>query len=569
MRRTALILLAIGSCDRDQSFRDQSNGNVWSRDAKVHTERAYVYGLVTNARTGDWVDPGEVDVGDKPTTTRRGFFLVSDVPPGRLLIQIRAPGFAPGTKPVEVPQNGGVFVDLALLPFEATATFDASEGGTVSTEDGTSVTFPPCAEGSGAVTASLASIQVGELYGGKGGELDWCGLNAMPGDFSTEQGDMLETFGAFAVDVRDEEGNPVVGECVGAEVRLSPAGNPPDAVDQWTFDPDAGKWTEAGGGFDCWSDDPAGSGCQADLPNLGWWNCDQPIETTCLRACVVDEKGDAAPGVEVIAQGVNYAGRAMAFTGEDGCACLAVLRAGTVEVGAIGSTGISQSEWFTARDATASCSSGECDQLPETLRGSRPAFQAFLIMDEVRPDQYASPTAQLTGPCGQGDAEDLGKAGAWLRSWVLPEARAQSSDGLGCAGDVFHICSPAWEEGDSGNAFDPPYAYIEGGFPCVQARLEITAITRFQTGRYRYSVAPIGDGPMAGATVFVVLPTGVVREMALPSGAVEDAVWIVGDIECDANVCSWKPVNQVVPADDPTAFAPDGLAPACPDRTIP
>lgn len=492
-------------CGGDEGEGEAEAESESEAEAEAEGEGSFIYGLVRDAVYLNPVAGSEVTVGATPAMVNdSGYFTATGLQGGaELLVQVTAPNYAPATKPVLVPESGSTFVQIMMLPFEGMQNFNAEEGGTVTTGDGASVTFPAGSlAATGPVTAYLASLNADST-----GE-----LAAFPGDFTTSKGELLESFGAIAIEVRDAAGSLVEladGQSADATIPSTPGA--PAAVGLWSFDTASGTWQNDGGQLMGCDD----GSCAGSLPHLSWWNADQVAETTCMLVCVTDEAGSPSPGVEVVAEGVDYNGRSSGFTGTDGCACLDVKRAANVSVTAIGSGGVAGPIAYTTSADTASCGAGDCDRLPTDLIMAAPKFQAILTWSE----QPSDLDSHFTGPCPPG---------------------ATCSDGVDGATGAFHVYYS-----DSGNLAAPPYAYLDTDDTSSYGP-EITTLTQCYAGTYRYAIHNYSGSPgieTSMAIANILLPSGETRTEVVPTAGTGD-VWIVGDLACDASQnCEWTPVN--------------------------
>ena len=170
-----------------------------------------------------------------------------------------------------------------------------------------SVTFPAGAlSATGEVTVRLAVLDPSSA----------AARAAFPGGFATGNGDMLESFGALGIEVRDlseQLVNLAAGQT--AQIVIPVTSGAPDTIPLWSFSETAGTWTQEGSLAGC-----ADGVCDsASINHLSWWNADQVLETTCIRVCVQNQDGSVASGVSVYASGYDYNGDSSGTTGEDGC----------------------------------------------------------------------------------------------------------------------------------------------------------------------------------------------------------------------------------------------------------
>lgn len=168
-----------------------------------------------------------------------------------------------------------------------------------------------------------------------------------PGSFlaADEEGKVvqLESGGMLAIDVRDASGEklqlaedaklkvwfPVAEGLVEAAEKLGE--NPPD-MQLWSFDEVAGQWVWEG-----LTEFERGDNGElyytAELPHMSTWNCDMPLEATCVMGCAKDKAtGEPLAGAQVIVSGIDYIGNSQATTGADGCFRVAVRKNSQVQI---------------------------------------------------------------------------------------------------------------------------------------------------------------------------------------------------------------------------------------------
>jgi len=464
----------------------------------------WVYGRVMDARTGRPVEfsgipSGQYTLssGSHTASTEGGFFFIQ-LPPGKehlLLIESATHAFPRTSHRVKAQAGVFTFVELWVLPFEALAIFDASTGGRIETMDGAEVVFPADAlDATGQVTAQLAWLNAADPNH----------LSAFPGGFRTTEGELLESFSAIAIEVRDAEGKLLnLKEGAKALATIPATGNVrSDDIPLWFYDEEAGLWKEEGMLTGCES-----GFCLAELPFLPitWWNIDIPFSATCLTVCVTDEKGNPVVGAYIEARGVDYNGITINFSGKDGCACLPVRIDSEVSVTAavLGSVGHQN---VNTNGTALSCGSPESECTPVSLTLIPLKFQAILSFEG-----WGDLDAHLTGP---------------------------SPDG----GD-FHVFYE-----NHGSLSESPFAWLNVD-SCGGILPEIISLSACSAGTYRYSVvdAFFAQGFVgSNATVILLLPDGSLRRHSLDVSLNPHKFsrWTVGELQCNASCkCTWVPIN--------------------------
>jgi len=103
---------------------------------------------------------------------------------------------------------------------------------------------------------------------------------------------------------------------------------PPETIALWGFDDATGEWTEEGvATLDLERGVYVGT-----ITHLSPWNCDQPLEATCVKGRVIDDSGDGIPGAYIIARGLDYSGDSAATADEGGEFCVPVRKDSRIEV---------------------------------------------------------------------------------------------------------------------------------------------------------------------------------------------------------------------------------------------
>ncbi|MGF1511643.1 MAG: carboxypeptidase regulatory-like domain-containing protein [Myxococcota bacterium] len=471
----------------------------------TNSETGVINGRVIDAAGNRIADAELTSAGATVMTNEGGFFVIPELPKGRQLIKATKEGYALGGKTVTVVEGRSTYIEIRVLPFAAEKEIDKEAGGSVSVGD-CEVKFPPGAlVGSGPVMARLAVLRAD----------DPDELQAFPGDFTTNLGGLLESFGAMAIEVSEMDGAPAE-LAQSAEVTMPVSNFEGDSIPLWRFDDETGTWTEEGELTGC------GDGvCEGMVSELAWWNADQVMDTTCVNVCVEDTDGGSSPGIAVQAQGVDYAGISYATTGEDGCACLEVKRGGRAGLFGLSSNEVTDPVEVIASDAVAACGTDACQTLETPLVVEAPKFQATLEWGEEPSDL----DSHLTGPC---DPEDDSCTGRFR---------------------VFF--------GSQGSLSRPPWAFLDTD-DTSSFGPEVITLSRCFQGTYRYAIHNFSGFPdltMSDATTTILLPSGNVEFLTVPNSNPDaDDVWVVGDLMCGGSACdcSWQPRGFFGPLNEET-----------------
>lgn len=255
------------------------------------------------------------------TTDADGLFDLADVrPSGSALMRVTAPGYMDAY--VVVNAVGGVTaaVLVELLPIAEQASFDPAVGGTVTDSDSPAQLAVPAgslelAAGGAAtspVTVSVTPINMAQE------------ITTAPGDFLTDAGRPLETWGAVTVAATDATGAAVdlaAGQTATLRIPFSSRNvlAPPPTLTLFRFDTDTGRWIDSGITATYQAAVPTPY-YEADIDALGIWMAAEVIDpSSFITGCVVNEVGGArVPNVRVSAEGISYSGISSAITDGSG-----------------------------------------------------------------------------------------------------------------------------------------------------------------------------------------------------------------------------------------------------------
>jgi beta-glucanase (GH16 family) len=308
-------------------------------------------GTQSRILTGQVVDPQntpvagvEVRVPGRPAvlTDGRGRFRIRHVAATeRLAVSFRAPRYMETTS-IYDQQSRGSGNTIVIWPRATAVVLDAVKGGRAAFPAG-NITFPPNAfvdASGGAVTGPVnVSMSVLDLA-------DPRQVASAPGDFTARMRDgsvrNLETFGLFELVIADANGRRVeLARDRDARVELTmprvPGRDFPAAVGSFSFEQPTGRWVEEAE-FAVESLEASSWLLQSQITSTGWWNADQPYDTTCLTVRVLGCRGcegDSTPilGAEVTATGADYTGAvSVGQTNASGEVCLPVKKGANVKL---------------------------------------------------------------------------------------------------------------------------------------------------------------------------------------------------------------------------------------------
>lgn len=268
-------------------------------------------------------------------TNASGRFTVMAAADAIVVLAFEAPGFVRGLERVQVA-DAATALRVQLRAQSPAIPFDADAGGRVQGDRGASLDAPPHAfvDRAGQPITGMVDIHLTPLDPAVPAE-----LAAYPGDgrARTSEGGtvQLESFGVVDVTVRQGDTDLTIAPGMGVTVEFplpavadGAAASPPETIALWGFDEGAGVWTEEGVA----TLDLARGVYVGTIGHLSPWNCDQPLEATCVSGHVRDRSGVGIAGAYVIGNGVDYLGDASAVSGADGEFCLPARKQSIVDV---------------------------------------------------------------------------------------------------------------------------------------------------------------------------------------------------------------------------------------------
>ena len=277
------------------------------------------------------------DTGATATTNYDGFYFLENVAAkDRIVVTFTANGYLPATKTGAMFKDGRTMVNAILL---ARGVGKAVEGGPATFQHGT-VAIDPSAVVDATGKAPTGAIQVRVTPIPTRGPK----APAAPGDYSaTTAGGaaaQLETFAMSDYQLVDQTGAELkidAGKTADIEMLLPADTNlaEGETVPAWHFDKATGKWTEEGTGTIVkYSQDPTRLAFKATVSHFSTWNCDKPLETTCVSGTIRLCDGTAAAGADLLGAGVTYDGSSQGFAAGDGTFCLPVKKGSTLTLSA-------------------------------------------------------------------------------------------------------------------------------------------------------------------------------------------------------------------------------------------
>lgn len=454
--------------------------------------RLAVSGRALDGLTGAPLPGITVTVGTRTATTdAQGQFSVSGVTANaRTTVGFSGTGYGESARIVAVGDTGASGVLARLVPATATATVDASAGGSVSNAAGTArVTLAAAslarADGStltGNATVSIAAIDP---------SLD---SSLMPGDYTTLNAGTavpIESFGALSVQITDSTGQPVnlrTGQTATIRIPLGTRdANPPATIPLFHFDVASGRWVQEG------SATLQGTGTaryyEGTVAHFSVWNADRVSETVWVNGCITDAAGARVVGASITSDGIDYTGTSSAVSDANGAFRIAVRQNSLATL--IGVRSLLVSNTLRVESGTGELTLPNCLVLAANANGV-----SIKLTWGARPSDLDS---HLWTPSG---------AHVYF-----------SSQGQLAAAPFANL------DVDDTSSFGP----------------EVVTLTKLMVGTYKYAVrnySGYGSGPVAtsGARVELVLPGGR-TELFIPPATGETAAtdyWTLFDLVVDA-----------------------------------
>jgi cysteine-rich repeat protein len=382
-----------------------------------------VRGVVADVR-GDRLALALVVVGEHATQSdERGEFVLAQLPLGAQTLVTTRPGYSGGSVPLQLSSQAQSQVRVVLQPAEQAELTDPTAGGSIVTEAGAVLEFPPGAivDERQELVALPVEVAVAliddrdEMTAAPGGM-----LAQGPDDSSLERFQM-ESFGMLEVTLR--AGGELVRLRDGSEIGLSfpmVAHHPwseGDALDTWFFDAADHVWKAAGQGV-------VGpeNRFETRVTHPLYWSAGVIQSNACVRGRLATADGEAIAAVDLTAEGRSYLGSSHVSSDDAGHFCLEARAASVVELS--GLCRVNDAEHVVAVRLNMPGESGSCAE-PDgcfALGDDLVAVESPLPLCVARecppdPDLDACCRSDL-GPCGYVVAGDCGDDGS--RMWDEP-----------------------------------------------------------------------------------------------------------------------------------------------------
>jgi len=223
--------------------------------------------------------------------------------------------------------NAGVVnnIEIKLIPKKLRGSFQASAGGKINIENGSTVDFP-----SGGIINKLTNtVYTGQVsvFGAYLSPEDVNLPAIMPGNLTGintgNELKVLQTFGMIAVELEGSNGeklNLSAGKSASISLPV-PAGlqlNAPATIPLWYFNDSLGVWKEEGSAL------KQGNAYVGNVAHFSFWNCDVPNNFVKLTLGLKNQNGQALAGYQVILTNTQNASSGYGITDSSGAVTGAV-----------------------------------------------------------------------------------------------------------------------------------------------------------------------------------------------------------------------------------------------------
>ena len=286
-----MIVLVASSCRKDEITNDEDIIIIiTTEDGEVGLQ-----GHITDENKLS-ISDAEITVGDQTVfTDEYGFFIIenADIVNGNVLLTIEKDDYISQFRKILISSTQDFsFVRSSLIPTQGhVSQFIASEGGSISGNQGHKVTFDP----------NIIVTEEGEIYNGTvlftsyyidPTRTDL--VDIMSGDLSaiTTQGQeaQLVSFGMVYGDLVSPEGSALqIRQGYTATIEMpipnSITENAPEQIPLWSLDDRTATWLEEGVAT------KQGNTYIAKVSHFSFWNCDAPYPIVRANGCIVNQDG--------------------------------------------------------------------------------------------------------------------------------------------------------------------------------------------------------------------------------------------------------------------------------------
>jgi hypothetical protein len=280
-------------------------------DPAVVISSADLQGSVINARTGSALPGASVRFSTTTLTADgEGRYEQDPVAPAtRLVLEGSATDYETLYVPTEVLGTVPSVNLLRLTPYGTTNDITVASGGTVA-DTATSAVVTVPANGLSAAGGGAAPSTVGVRVTGIAVAND---PHLISGDYTDDQGNRLETFGAATI-AANAAVDVTLGESLALTIpRSTRSVAAPGTANLYWFDAANGVWVQDG------TATASGSNYTAAVTRFGQWMVGAAIASpVTVSGCVVDDSGGPAQNVRMEVEGISYSGTAQATTDAQG-----------------------------------------------------------------------------------------------------------------------------------------------------------------------------------------------------------------------------------------------------------
>jgi hypothetical protein len=334
--------------------------------------------------SGDALKDVEVESGTKSTTTARDGSYTLGLQAGLdQIVSFTASGYVPSAMHVDVYKNATSYLPVTLMPMAAAHTLNSTTGGTVSGARGASITAPAGAfvDQDGNPISGNVNVQLTPL--------DPCvevEAAAYPGELRgltlDDQTVGLITDGVL--DITVTKGGQTLelahGQTLEVTIPAPSCGDAEDTSRTWYFDEGDAQWVEVDSEAVY---DPASKTYAMTVDHLTSYNCDRPLDPSCVRGVVIDDDGIPVGGAEVEAsqpnppdsEHYNRGVYARTYTDTSGNFCMTAEREEQVLITVKTISGrttkrVIKASEMRSNSYPADCSESSCKQLAPIVVGS-------------------------------------------------------------------------------------------------------------------------------------------------------------------------------------------------------
>lgn len=493
----AASLFIVNGCDALNSDKDDDDPN-----NPTTTNAGNILGTVKSTWNSG-IGGVTVKVNNLTTTTNdQGWFTLPEVPPGtRVQVKFELNGYVSTSEIVNVVVGQSTFIEVVMATAGTPQTITNS-GGTVTTNDGATVTFGQNAfSNNGTATVEATYFDPTTSYF----------TAAFPGDFTGLQNGQegaLESYGFIDVNLKDANGNPLnLRSGQTAEIRIpipyALQSTAPNTIPLWYYDETAGIWKSEGTGT------RSGNEYVGVVSHFTSWNWDVYYDVAYIYGRVVDGDGNPVNHAYVTADGVTYSGRSYRYTGSDGTFRM----------------GVKPNSQVTVKASKGGVSSS-------TLTIYTPANGQEQNLGDI---VLAAPWATITLTWGS-DPRDLDS------HLLVPPSTTGGTGG--------HVAYYS-----KGSQTTYPYAELDTDDTQSYGPENVTVVRKFQ-GVYKYYVhwySGSANLPSSGAKITLLLSGNLYTFNIPTTGSIEHRYWHVFNMTVGNNGnVSLQTVNQIM-EDAPTA----------------